>query len=392
MKKIFILIIVSICSLSMTWEQRVESSKGKTVNFALWGGSENINKWIDSYVAKRMKELYNITLKRIPLVDTEVAIKKLLRDKKLKRDKGSIDLLWVNGENFKIMKKNDLTLAAYLDKLPNLKYIDMKNKSISFDFTENIEGKETPWGSAQMVFIYNADKVKVAPKTTKDFKDWIIQNPGRFTYPSPPDFTGSAFLRLMLMQVNSIEKYNAVVSKKEKVETLTRPLWSFLNEIKPSLYKKGKVHPESISKAHQLFSDEVTWITFDYYPTTAQRMIDKGVFPKNTKTFILNNRTLANTHYTAIPFNSKNPNAAMLLSNFLISPEAQISKQKLDNWGDLNVLNIKHLNKKEKNLLMSLDMGKATLSFDTLNSSKRSELPANVVPIIEKEWKSKVAR
>lgn len=392
MKKIIFLLSLLLL-MSFSWKETVKKSKNTTVRFALWGGSENINKWIDNFVAKKVKELYGIKLVRVPLSDTEFAIKKLLKDKKRKRKDGPIDLLWVNGENFKVMKNNDLTFKSYLQNLPNIKYIDLKNSSIANDFGEPIDNKETPWGSAQMVFIYNKDKVKKPPKDFDAFKKWIKSNPGRFTYPSPPDFTGSAFLRLMLMHSNDFDEYSALASgKSHNIDQLTKKLWQFLSSIKSSLYKEGQIYPESISKVHQLYSDELIWITFDYYPTTAQRMIEKGVFPKNTGTFILGNKTLANTHYTSIPFNASNVEGAMVVSNFLISPLAQISKQDLSNWGDLNVLSLSSLSETQKKKLKKLKMGKATLSFKELNDSKVSELPAKYIPIIEKKWKKSIGK
>ncbi len=54
---------------------------------------------------------------------------------------------------------------------------------------------ESPWGSAQVVMMYDSQKTPLPPQSIPDLITWIKANPGRFTYPAPPDFTGSAFVR-----------------------------------------------------------------------------------------------------------------------------------------------------------------------------------------------------
>lgn len=385
MNKIVLVICLSISSL-------VTSKDLTEVRFAIWSGSSNINNWVDNVVAKDLKDNYSIKLTRVPLTDTEIAIKKLIRDKKVNRKRGNIDLLWVNGENFKVMKDKKLTWKSYLSELSNAKYLNQKDQSLFLDFGVKHHGHESPWGSAQMVMIYNSSKVKTPPKTIGDFKKWLIANPGRFTYSSPPDFTGSAFVRLMFLQLLSDEQYSKLL-KSFDVALFNKEapkLWSLLNEIKPYLYRKGENYPQSISKLHQLYSDEVIWITFDYYPTTAQRMIDKGVFPKTTKTFVFDKGMLANTHYVSIPFNSPHKEAAKIVANYLLSPKAQVSKMNPKNWGDLTVLDMNSLSVKDKKDFLSLNLGSATLTLEELSSKKRAELRSEYVPLFEKEWKKNV--
>lgn len=385
MKKILILIFMITSTFSISKELT-------EVRFALWSGSSNINNWIDNIVTKELKDLYSIKLTRIPLTDTEIAIKKLIRDKKVNRKSGNIDLLWVNGENFKIMKDKKLTWRSYLSDLSNSKYLDKKDESLFLDFGVKHEGHESPWGAAQMVMIYNSSKIKNPPKNIIEFKKWLIANPGRFTYSSPPDFTGSAFVRLMFLQILSSKDYSTLL-KSFDVKSYNQhssKLWSFLNEIKPYLYRKGQNYPQSVSQLHQLYSDEVLWMTLDYYPTTAQRMIDKGVFSKSTKTFVFDKGMLANTHYVSIPFNAPQKNAAKTVANYLLSPGAQVSKMDPKNWGDLSILDMKALNAKERKSFSDLKLGDATLSLDELNSKKRAELSSEYVPLFEKDWKANV--
>ena len=54
--------------------------------------------------------------------------------------KGVIDLVWLNGENFKTAKDNDLLFGPFTDKLPNFnKYIDKKSEDINTDFGTSVD-------------------------------------------------------------------------------------------------------------------------------------------------------------------------------------------------------------------------------------------------------------
>lgn len=367
-------------------------AQDKNVRFAVWGGNENINNWIDTFVSDQLSERYGISLERVPLSDTQDAVQKLIRDKRLGRENGSIDLLWLNGENFKVMKDNGLTWKPFLSELSNAKYINLDDPTIANDFGVSHEGHEVPWGAAQMVFIYDAAKIATPPETFEELVSWIKENPEKFTYSAPPDFTGSAFIRQTLMNVMGRAEYDALNANlsEEKLQAHLPKLWSLLNEIEPYLYRGGDFYPESVSKLHQQFSDGTLWMTMDYYPSTAQRMIDKGIFPKTTKTFVLKEGALANTHYVTIPFNARNKENAKTTANFLLGIDAQASKLQPENWGDFSVLDLDKLSSNGAELLNSIDLGNATLDLEVLNAAKVQELPAQYIPMIEEEWKKNI--
>ncbi|MCD5882488.1 ABC transporter substrate-binding protein, partial [Klebsiella pneumoniae] len=69
-----------------------------------------------------------------------------------RRQGGSVDLLWINGENFRTLKQADLLLTGWAESLPNWRYVDLQ-KPVREDFSVATEGAESPWGSAQLTFI-----------------------------------------------------------------------------------------------------------------------------------------------------------------------------------------------------------------------------------------------
>lgn len=73
------------------------------------------------------------------------------------------------------------------------------------------------------------------PKSFAELKEWVQKNPGKFTYPSPPDFTGSAFIRQALFETTGgYEQYLKEIHDCY-FESLALDLWEYLNEMKPNL-------------------------------------------------------------------------------------------------------------------------------------------------------------
>ncbi|WP_243122840.1 ABC transporter substrate-binding protein [Haloimpatiens lingqiaonensis] len=409
-KKMLILIMVGILSVYLVacgkeskkensnlgknnWETILKNSKEKKVNIYMWGGSEEVNKYMDSFIAPKVKEKYNIDLKRVPIKDAKDMINKLLTEKQVNKKEGTIDVCWINGENFKLAKDNSLLWGSFVDKLPNYnKYIDKSAKDMTKDFGEDTNGLEAPWGKAQFVLVYDSDKVKNPPKSMEELKDWVKKNPGKFTYPAPPDFTGSAFVRQCLLGlVDDYSKFPSNVDEKKFSED-AKPLWNYLKEIKPNLWREGKTYPESSGKLDELYAKGEVWMTMSYNPVHASNKVRKGTFPKSTKTYVLDKGTLSNTHYLAIPFNAPNKEAAMVVIDFMLSPEAQFEKVDPKVWGDGTVLSSEKLSKEQKEKLKSMINGEGTISQEELEKHRVPEIPSSYVEIIEKGWMDNVAK
>ncbi len=84
-----------------------ESVRGTEVTFYGWDGSEKTNAWIDGYLAKAMEEKYGIKLKRVGM-DIDQILSQLLSEKTAGLEKGKIDVIWINGENFYTARKEGL--------------------------------------------------------------------------------------------------------------------------------------------------------------------------------------------------------------------------------------------------------------------------------------------
>lgn len=379
-------------SLKGDWKEIEASAKGTTVNFFMWGGDEGINRYIDEWVTPHLKEQYNLTLKRYPM-DAVEFINKLNSEKRANKRSGEMDVIWINGENFKTAKQQNLLLGPFTSKLPNFqKYVDDKSDDSNYDFGFPTEGYEAPWGKVQFVFAYDSTKITHPPKSVAELIEWVKQNPGKFTYPAPPDFTGSAFIRHILHEES--KDYNAYLSTFD--ESLIKgdavKVWNVLNEMKASLWRQGKSYPQSLSQLEQLYKNGEVWMTMGYDEANASNLIKSGEFPASTKTFVFDKGTLSNTHYLAIPNNATNPKGALVLINFLLSPAAQIKKMDLAYWGENMSLSVDRLSIKDKQAVELIDRGPATLSQEELSSHRIPEISAEYVQWLERGWLENVAK
>lgn len=374
----------------MSWNQIVDAARGSEVSFYMWGGSTEINSWIDMVVAKGLKDEYDITLKRVPM-DASVFVNKLLAEKQAGKDKGVIDLLWINGENFKNSKEAGLLWGPITDKLPN--YISFVDPiSAATDFGYPTDGYETPYGKSWFVFEYNSADISVPPADFDELTAWIKANPGRFTYPQPPDFTGSAFLRLAFYHVNGGYQKFMNGFDPELAEASVKPLVAWLKEIEPYLWQEGRSYPRDSASLDALFERNEVDFSMNYNISHASNKIANGQYPATVRTFVPSGSALYNLHFTAIPFNAPNKAGALVLSNYLISPEIQLSKNNPSNWGDLTVLDPGRLSSADAGAFAALDLGAATLSLEELTPEAVPEIPSGYIEFLETAWDAEVLR
>jgi putative spermidine/putrescine transport system substrate-binding protein len=378
--------------LTSEWKDIADQAKGTTVNLYMWGGDEGINEYIDEFIAPQLKEEYDLELKRYPM-DAAEFINKLKTEKKANKKTGEMDVIWVNGENFKTAKQEGLLQGPFTNNLPNFQqFVDAKGPDIAYDFGFPTEGYEAPWGKVQFVFSYDSSKVTNPPKSITELAQWAKDNPGKFTYPAPPDFTGSAFIRHVLHETSP--NYDAYLEKFDNklIEKDAAGVWKALNDMKPYLWREGKSYPESLAQLDQLYKNGEVWMTMGYNEASASNMIKSGEFPATTKTFVLDKGTLSNTHFLAIPFNAPNANGAQVLINFLLSPEAQLKKMELKYWGENTSLTFDRLSSDDQKAMNSIDRGPATLSQEILSKHRVAEIGGEYVKWLERGWIENVGK
>lgn len=366
------------------------AARSTRVNFYMWGGSAIINTWVDTFVAAELRKRYDINLVRAPM-DANVFVNKLLAEKQAGRMTGSIDLLWINGENFKNAMETGLLFGPFTPKLPNFQK-NINPKTVEFDFGYPVQGYEAPYGRAQFVFEYDSEKVPAPPDSFAKLKAWTREHPGRFTYPQPPDFTGSAFIRQVFYAVTGGHEQYMKGFDRALFEAGSEKLWSYLNSIKPYLWQGGRSYPKDVAGLDTLFERGEVDLNMSYHQAHAQNKIVNGMYKKSVRTFIMKDGSIFNTHYTAIPFNAPNKPGAMVTANFLMSVDAQYSKNTPEQWGDFTVIDLARLSDSNRAKFERLDLGAATLPVEVLNRHGVPEIPSAYLELLESGWEQNVLR
>ncbi len=328
------------------------------------------------------------------LEDTASAVSRAITEKAAGRDEGgSIDLIWINGENFAAMKEQGLLLDDnWAEKLPNYQYADIESKpTLTYDFTVPVDGQESPWGMAQLTFYYDSEILSAPPTTLADLAEWVEENPGRFTYAAPPNFIGTTFLKQVLYGVVDDPDVLREPATDERFAAATAPLWAYLEAIKPHLWRDGVVYASDTTQLKNLLADGEIDIAMTFNPGEASSAINAGELPPSVRSFVLDYGSMGNSHFVTIPYNANAKAGAMVVANFLLSPEAQARKADENVWGDPSVLDVDGLPDDQKAYFEALDLGPATLQGDQFGKTLL-EPDSSWAVKLEEEWAKRFMR
>ena len=373
---------------SASWDEILEAAKGTTVTFYGWGGDENRNNWLNTTVAQHVKENYDITLEVVGMNIDDI-LAKLSGEKQAGAAKGSIDMIWINGENFYSAKDNGLLWGPFTGKLPNMAAcIDLEDPETLNDFCMPIEGYEAPYAKAQMVLYADTAVTADLPASAAELMEFCKENPGKVTYPALPDFTGSAFVRNIIYELCGWEQFQTMKADYDTVKAEIEPALQYLRQLNPYLWNEGKTFPESSNTVDAMFADGELVMSMSYSPFSVATGIDSGLYTDTTQTFVFDNGTIGNTNYMAIGFNSPNKAGAMVVINAIISGEIQLTQYA--QLRELPVVTTEKLSDAELAAFDEVDLGKGILSQAELLAHRLPEMPASLVPIIEQIWLNEV--
>ncbi len=373
------------------WDDIVSMAKGGEVNWFLWGGSDNINQYVSEYVGGILKNDYGIKLNRVGVSDTVEAVNIVLGEKESGvTESGSVDMIWINGENFRTMKQGGLAYCGYTETLPNNQLVDWDNAAIANDFGVPVDGCEVPWSTAQFAFAYDTARTKTPPKSIEELIEWIKANPGRFTYPAPPDFNGAVFIRhVFYYAAGGVENILGEFDQ-AKFDEVSAKTWAILNDLEPSLWREGKTYPTSINAMNQLYANSEVDLTFNYEPAGVGLNIENGIFPPTTQGYGFSDGTIGNTNYTIIPFNSPNKAAALVLQNVLLSGEAQYQKALPTVWGAAPAIDVSRTSNDIQAKFAQIKAHPNVVPAQELAKNSLPELQASWVSAIEQGWLANV--
>ncbi|NMA67875.1 MAG: ABC transporter substrate-binding protein [Desulfitobacterium sp.] len=371
-----------------SFETLVSQAEGTTVTFYGWGGNEENNKWIDTVLAPTVKEKYGITLKRMPM-DIEEVMSKLFNEKQANLEKGTIDMIWINGENFFTAKENNLLFGPVTPYLPNFeKYVDGEADEILYDYGYPTDGYESPYGCWQFVLINDSAVTPEQPKNTAELLEYAKKNQGKLTYPALPDFTGRNFVVNVIYDLVGHEKFIGMEADKATVKEAIEPALEYLRELNQYLWSEGKTFPATLAQLDQMFADGELVMTMSSYPCVIASSIENGIYPDTATSFVFENGMNGSSDFVALAANSPNKQAALVVMNEILSPEMQASRY--EKVKITPVLDFSKLTDSEKELFDKVDLGKGILPLEELNEKKLPQMHAKLIPIVEEIWLEEV--
>jgi putative spermidine/putrescine transport system substrate-binding protein len=373
------------------WKQTLSQARGSRVRFAKWDGNSAINKWVDEWLIPQLQSHHQITLERIGKgAGPKVAE---IKDQMDKGEPGTADLLWVNGVNFYNLKSRGHLYGPWVHQVPNSQNFNLADPNIAFDHGVANENYEMPYNLAQCTFFYDVASwphVAPPPSTVPELLQFIKDNPGKVGYSAPPEFLGSAFVKHIF---NYFVPYDKMIGPdKMTVYAEESPkVWAALNEIEPFLWRDstGNPYPEQHGTITDAFSAGELLIEIAYDPAAAATKIKAGTWPDTIRPFLLNEGTVSNVNFVAIPKNAPNIPGAMVVANFIASQEAMFTRAQPERWGALQAFDptaepMLHWD----SAFDYINSHYAMPSVEELGAKRVPEMPAEIVANMENDWKT----
>lgn len=356
------------------WAAVVTEARGQTVYFNAWAGSDAVNAYI-AWAAEQLKAQNEVTLSHVKIADAAEVVRRVRDEVKAGVVDGSVDLVWINGENFRAMKQDKLLFGPFAEALPNFALVDTAGKPTTLvDFAEATEGLESPWGMAQLTFFADGSKLKAPPLSMSELLDLARAQPGRITYPAPPDFHGTTFIKQVLVETMADRAQLPMSVDRATVEAAAAPMFAFLDQLHPHLWRAGKQFPQSQAQLKQMLADGEAIMALTFNPNEPANLVASGALPESTIAWQHQDGTIGNTHFVAIPVNARARAAARVVADFLLSPGAQARKADLSVWGDPTVLDLQKLTADQRTL------------FGTVAKPGSVTSPAPAIPEPHASW------
>lgn len=369
---------------SPDWTRTQEAARGQTVYFNAWAGSEQINAYLQ-WVASEVQKQFGVRLEHVKISDAADVVRRVRAEKQAGRgaDSGTVDLIWINGENFAAMKRDGLLLGPWAESLPNFALVDVVGKpSTKSDFSIPTDGLEAPWGMAQLTFFADSRRLPTPPQNMAELLALAKSQSGRISYPRPPDFHGTTFVKQALLESTRDAAALGRPFSAEAFAGVTAPLWQYLDALHPHLWRAGKQFPNNAAAIRQMMADGELLLALTFNPNEAANEIAARRLPATVQSWQFAKGTIGNTHFVAIPYNARAKAGAQVVANFLLSPAAQARKADIQVWGDPTVLDVARLPAAQRALFGDKPLpGQVARTAPTL-----PEPHASWVDPIEKEW------
>lgn len=377
-----------------SWEEIVAEAEGQTVFWNAWAGDENTNAFI-AWADAQVRERYNVRIEHVKITDTAEAVSRVVAERAAGRDEGgTVDLIWINGPNFFTMKDQNLLFGPFTQALPNYALVDEEGKpSNVVDFTIPVDGMAAPWRVAQLAFVYDSARIDRddLPGSIPQMLDWARENPGLITHPNARNFLGATFLKQALYELTPDPALLQEEATDARFAEATAPLWDWYEAIRPYFWRGGRDFPGSSADLDRLLDDSEIEIAVTFNPATAALLSETGLLPDTARVYFLDGGTIGNTSFVAIPYNAANQAGAMVVANFLMSPQAQAHAQDPTVLGAFTVLDMDALDDEARALFAEASGHPAMPAPDEIADVLLEPHPSWMTRIVE-EWEARTTR
>ena len=374
------------------WDAVLAEADGQSVNWYMYGGDDLLNTFVDDVVAPRLADL-GVTLNQVRIDDTAEAVNKVLGEKQAGRTTGgSVDAIWINGENFATGVQADLWRCDWSEDLPNAQYVDLDAPEVATDFGTPVNGCEAAWQQANSALVYDSAELDESDVASLDaLFAWAETNPGRFTYPAPPDFFGSMAVRTMLY--DTIGGPDALLEGEPDTSSdvfteATAQTYERLNAIEPSLWRGGDTYPQSQDDVEKLYADGEISAFFTYGPGAVGPKVADGLYPDTTREAVLDIGNISNVSFLTIPANAEHQAAALVLANVLQEPEVQLALFEAN--GIYPAIDVATTPQDVQDAFAAVTVSDSVLPLDALLADAQPELAGDYISAIEDGWVAEV--
>ena len=372
----------------LPWDSVVARARGREVLWRMWRGDPSVNAYVDEWVAPRLRDRFGIRLLAVEGRGAEL-VNQLVVEREAGAGAGA-DLVWINGETFHNLMAEGLLQGPWAGAIPGAVWVDSASAIVMRDFEQELHGFESPWGRVQFALIYDSARTPDPPRTVEELGRWILAHPGRFTHDQ--SFTGMTFLKVLMYALGGgVTPFQGGFREDAYAEG-SEAVLAWLGRHGPSFWREGRAYPSGVAELHRLFANGEVDFSMSNNQNEAVTKARQGVLPPTVRPLLLRDGTIANAHYLGIAFNARNPAGAMVVADFLLSPEAQLEKERPDVWGDGTVLAMDKLPTGWKECFEALEADPRSLPVDTLRRYALPEVSPTYHERLTETWRRRVRR
>ncbi|MFN2398159.1 MAG: ABC transporter substrate-binding protein [Gemmatimonadaceae bacterium] len=371
----------------LPWDSVIARARGTDVVWRMWRGDPSINAYVDGWVAPRLREGYDLRLRAVEGQGPEI-VNQLVVEREASGRAGTASLLWINGETFSNLRRERLLAGPWAGRLPNAVYVDSASPIVMRDFEQDPAGYESPWGRVQFALIYDSLRTPNPPRTFEELGVWVRAHPGRFTHDQ--GFTGMTFLKMLLYaRAGGVERLQGGFDS-TRYETGRAAVLAWVDSLRPFFWRAGATYPLDVATMHRLFANREIDFSMSNNQNEVVTKVRQGILPASSRALLLHEGTIANAHFLGIPVNAPNAAGAMVVADFLLSPEAQLEKQRPDVWADGTVLNTARLPAEWQVRFAELEDDPRRIPHDSLAKYARPEISPRYHERLASDWRKHV--